>query len=103
MVRRQDTGCFVRFGHTKKMMRNVFLCVYFWKQEYIRYIGKIVRTDNRLILLYLYMKVLKVKLVYQQMTLSPNLGVVEISTLISSAEDGEDCIAKFTSLVRARD
>ena len=71
---------------------------------------------------------------YQQMTLSPKLGVVGISTmafqtpiantdvykgsffpqtirdwnalpdsLISSAEDAEDCIAKFTSLVRARD
>ena len=84
--------------------------------------------------LYYYIKVLKVKPVYQQMTLSPNLGVVEISTLwhfrlplskhvykgsffpqtirdwnalpdslISSAEDAEDCVAKFTSLVRARD
>ena len=72
---------------------------------------------------------------YQQMTLSPKLGVVEIGTLwhfrlplliqmfikvasfpqtikdwnalpdslISSAEDAEDCVAKFTSLVRARD
>ena len=72
---------------------------------------------------------------YQQMILSPKLGVVEISTLwhfqtptantdfykgsffpqtirdwnalldslISSAEDAEDCVAKFTSLVRARD
>ena len=72
---------------------------------------------------------------YQQMTLSPKLGVVEISTLlhfrlqlliqmfikvasspqtirdwnalpdslISSAEDAEDCVAKFTSLVRAKD
>ena len=71
---------------------------------------------------------------YQQMTLSPKLGVVEISTLwhfrlplpiqmfikvvssprlrdwnaipdslISSAEDAEDCATKFTSLVRARD
>ena len=72
---------------------------------------------------------------YQQMTLSPKLGIVEISTLwhfrlplliqmfikvasspktirdlnvlpdslISSAEDAVDCIAKFTSLVRARD
>ena len=68
---------------------------------------------------------------YQQMTLSPKLGVVEISTLwhlrpiantdvykgsffpqtirdlnalpdslISSAENAEDCVAKFTSLVR---
>ena len=82
--------------------------------------------------LYCYIKVLKVKPVYQQMTLSPKLGVVEISTLrhirlplliqmfikvasspglsgigmpslISSAEDAEDCVAKFTSLVRARD
>ena len=72
---------------------------------------------------------------YQQMTLSPKLGVVEIITLwhfrlllliqmfikvassprltgsgmptpislISSAEDAEDCVAKFTSLVGARD
>ena len=70
---------------------------------------------------------------YQLMTLSPKLGVVEISTLwhfsiantdvykgsffpqtirdwnvlpdslISSAEDAEDCVTKFTSLVRARD
>ena len=72
---------------------------------------------------------------YQQMTLSPTLGVVEISTyvafqtpiantdvykgsffhqtirvwnalpdsLISSAENSEDFVAKFTSLVRARD
>ena len=71
---------------------------------------------------------------YQRMTLSPKLGVVEISTLafqtpiantdvykgsffpqtikdwnslinslISSAEDAEDCVAKFISLVRARD
>ena len=31
--------------------------------------------------LYCYIKVLKVKPVYQQMTLSPKLGVVEISTL----------------------
>ena len=30
---------------------------------------------------YCYIKVLKVKPVYQQMTLSPKLGVVEISTL----------------------
>ena len=37
------------------------------------------RKDNRLI--YCYIKVLKVKPVYQQMTLSPKLGVVEISTL----------------------
>ena len=73
---------------------------------------------------------------YQQMTLSPKLGVVEISmafqtpiakflntdvykssffpqtirdwnvlpdSLISSAEDAEDCVAKFISLIRARD
>ena len=72
---------------------------------------------------------------YQPMTLSPKLGLVEISTLwhcrlslliqvfikvvsspqtirdwnaipdslISSAEDAEDCVAKFTSLVNARD
>ena len=74
----------------------------------------------------------QLKPVYQQMTLSPKLGVVGISTLwhfrlptdvykgsffsqtirdwnalpdslISSAEDAEDCVAKFTSLVRARD
>ena len=31
--------------------------------------------------LYCYIKVLKVKPVHQQMTLSPKLGVVEISTL----------------------
>ena len=66
------------------------------------------------------------------MTLSPKLGVAEISTLwhfiantdvykdsffpqtirdwnalpdflVSSAEGPEDCVAKFTSLVRARD
>ena len=85
------------------------------------------RKNYRLILLY---KGLKVKPVYQQMTLCPKLGVVEISTLwhfrlplpiqmfikvasyprlsgigslISSAEGAEDCVAKFTSLVRARD
>ena len=66
---------------------------------------------------------------YQQMTLSPKLGfarnqhsmafqtpiantdVYKVSflpqtirdSLISSAEDAEDCVAKFTSLVRARD
>ena len=71
---------------------------------------------------------------YQQMTLFPQLGVVEISTQsisdpiantdvyvcsffsqtirdwnvlpdsqILSAEVAEDCVAKFTSLVRARD
>ena len=76
------------------------------------------------------MKVSKVKPVYQQMTFTPKLGVIEISTqrhfrsdvykcsffpqtirdwnvlpdsLISSAEVAEDCVAKFTSLVRARD
>ena len=78
-------------------------------------------------------EVLMVKPVYQQMTLSPKLGVVEISTLfqtpisntdvnkgsffpqttrdwnalpdslISAAGDAEDCVAMFTSLVRARD
>ena len=85
--------------------------------------------------LFCFIKVLKVKPVYQQMTLSPKQGVVEISTLwhfrlplllqmfikvasfprlsgnwnalpdslISSAEDAEDCVAKITSLVRARD
>ena len=84
--------------------------------------------------LYCYIKVIKVKPVYQQMTLTPKLGVVGINTLafqtpfantdvykgsffpqtirdwntlpdslISSAEDAEDCVAKFTSLVRARD
>ena len=38
--------------------------------------------EERLLLdLYCYIKVLKVKPVYQQMTLSPKLGVVEISTL----------------------
>ena len=72
---------------------------------------------------------------YQQMTLSPKLGVVEINTLwhfrhpfliqmfikvssspqtlrdwnalpdslISSAEEAEDCVTKFCSLMRARD
>ena len=61
---------------------------------------------------------------YQQMTLSQKLGVVEISTLwhfrlllliqmfinvslpdslISSAEDAEDCVSKLTSLLSARD
>ena len=87
--------------------------------------------------LYCYIKVSKVKPVYQQITLSPQLGVVEISTLwhfrvplliqmfisiassprlsgigmhppppdslISSAEDAEDCVTKFTFLVNARD
>ena len=91
--------------------------------------------EEKTIDLYCYIKVLKVKPVYQQMTLSPKQGVVEISTiwhfrlplsiqmfikvaffsqtirdwnalpdsLISSAEDAEDCVTKFTSLVRARD
>ena len=88
------------------------------------------RKDNRLILLY---KGLKGKASIPTDALSPKLGVVEISTLwhfrlplliqmfikvasspirdwnalpdslISSAEDAEDCVAKFTSLVRARD
>ena len=85
--------------------------------------------------LYCYIKVLKVKPVYQQMTLSlktrrcrnqhsmafqtpiANTDVYKGSffpqairdgnalpdSLISSAEDAEDCFAKFTSLVRARD
>ena len=84
------------------------------------------RKEGKTIDLYCYIKVLKIKPVYRQMTLSPKLGVVEISTLwhfrlplpihmfikdwnalpdslISSAEDAEDCVAKFTSLVRARD
>ena len=43
------------------------------------------RKDNRLILLY---KGLKVKPVYQQMTLSPKLGVVGISTLWHFGERG---------------
>ena len=88
------------------------------------------RKDNRLILLY---KGLKGKASVPTDDLTPKLGVVEISTLwqtpiantdvykgsffpqtirdwnalpdslISSAEDAEDCVAKFTSLVRARD
>ena len=37
--------------------------------------------EERQIDLYCYIKVLKVKPLYQQMTLSPKLGVVEISTL----------------------
>ena len=86
--------------------------------------------------IYCYIKVLKVKPVYQRMTLSPktrccrnqhsmafqtpiaNTDVYKGSffppptirdwnalpdSLISSAEDAEDCVAKFTSLVRARD
>ena len=100
------------------------------------YNGNASRKGGKTIDLYCYIKVLKVKPVYKQMTLSPKLGVVEISTLwhfklplpilmdvykgsffpqtirdwnalpdslISSAEDAEDCVAKFTSLVRARD
>ena len=39
------------------------------------------RKGGKAIDLYCYIKVLKVKPVYQQMTLSPKLGVVEISTL----------------------
>ena len=39
------------------------------------------RKGGKTIDLYCYIKVLKVKPVYQQMTLSPKLGVVEISTL----------------------
>ena len=39
------------------------------------------RKGEKTIDLYCYIKVLKVKPVYQQMTLSPKLGVVEISTL----------------------
>ena len=87
------------------------------------------RKGGKTIDLYCYIKILKEKPVYQQMTLSPKLGVLEISnlwhfrlpllikmfikvassprlalpdSLISSAEDAEDCFAKFTSLVRAR-
>ena len=37
--------------------------------------------EERQLDLYYYIKVLKVKPVYQQMTLSPKLGVVGISTL----------------------
>ena len=48
------------------------------------------RKDNRLILLY---KGLKGK------ASVPTLP----DSLISSAEDAEDCVAKYTSLVRARD
>ena len=87
------------------------------------------RKDNRLILLY---KGLKGKASVPTDDLSPKLGVVGISTLwhfrlplpiqmfikvgssprlsgigmpspISAPEDAEDCVAKFTSLVRARD
>ena len=39
------------------------------------------RKGGKTIDLYYYINVLKVKPVYQQMTLSPKLGVVEISTL----------------------
>ena len=39
------------------------------------------RTYRQSVYLYCYIKVLKVKPVYQQMTLSPKLGVVGISTL----------------------
>ena len=39
------------------------------------------RKGGKTIDLYCYIKVLKVKLAYQQMTLSPKIGVVEISTL----------------------
>ena len=39
------------------------------------------RKDNKTIDLYCYIKVFKVKPVYQQLTLSPKLGIVEISTL----------------------
>ena len=42
---------------------------------------EILRKGGKTIDLYCYIKVLKVKPVYQQMTLSPKLGVVEISTL----------------------
>ena len=92
------------------------------------------RKGGKTIELYCYIKILKAKPVYKQMTLSPKLGDVEISTLwhfrlplpiqmykgsffpqtirdgnalpdslISSAEDAEDCVARFNSLVRARD
>ena len=43
--------------------------------------GNTSRKGGKTIDLYYYIKVLKVKPVYQQMTLSPKLGVVEISTL----------------------
>ena len=42
---------------------------------------KSLKKRRKTIDLYCYIKVLKVKPVYQQMTLSPKLGVVEISTL----------------------
>ena len=43
--------------------------------------GNSSRKGGKTIDLYCYIKILKVKPVYQQMTLSPKLGVVEISTL----------------------
>ena len=93
------------------------------------------RKGGKTIDLHCYIKVLKVKPVYQQMTLSlktrrcrnqhfmgfqtpiANTDVYKGNffpqtirdwnalpdSLISSAEDAEDCVAKFTSLVRARD
>ena len=45
------------------------------------YNGNASRKGGKTIDLYCYIKVLKVKPVYKQMTLSPKLGVVEISTL----------------------
>ena len=42
---------------------------------------KLERKGGKTIDLYCYIKVLKIKPVYQQMTLSPKQGVVEISTL----------------------
>ena len=53
---------------------------YFW--FLFSFCGKLVsRKGGKTIDLNCYIKVLKVKPVYQQMTLSPKLGVVEISTL----------------------
>ena len=65
--------------------------------------------------LYCYIKVLKVKPMYQQMTLSPKLGVVEISTLwhfrlplliqmfikVASSTDyqGLECPPRFSDLI----
>ena len=43
--------------------------------------GILQKKREKTIDLYCYIKVLKVKPVYQQMTLLPKLGVVEISTL----------------------
>ena len=43
--------------------------------------GNSSRKGGKTIDLYYYIKVFKVKPVYQQMTLSPKLGVLEISTL----------------------